>query len=284
MSRPLTARRGFTLIELLVVIAIIAILVALLLPAVQAVREAARKSQCQNHLSQLSIALANYEMAFEVLPPGSINPTGPILSEPMGYHVSWIVQILPQIDEGNAWRKFDFAAGAYDPANAEVRGYEIDVLRCPSSPEGNHPGVAETNYAGCHHEVEAPIAEDNHGLLFLNSRIAFEDVPDGRTHTILIGEKLFEGDVLGWVSGTRATLRNTGEPINTDTDARRTSGRPSSPSSAPANEVGGFSSFHPGGAQFGMGDGRVKFMSENIDPTLYGRLGHRADGELAGSP
>src|SRR5213083_896811 len=99
--------RGFTLIELLVVIAIIAVLIALLLPAVQQAREAARRTQCKNNLMQLGLALHNYEMAYELLPPGSINPTGPIRNESKGYHMGWMVQILPYIDQGNVFDHFD---------------------------------------------------------------------------------------------------------------------------------------------------------------------------------
>ena len=91
-------RRGFTLIELLVVIAIIAVLIALLLPAVQAAREAARRCQCVNNLMQLSIALQNYESAFETLPPGVVDAKGPIKNGPPGYHFGWMAQILPYMD------------------------------------------------------------------------------------------------------------------------------------------------------------------------------------------
>src|SRR6476646_404760 len=87
--------RGFTLIELLVVIAIISVLIALLLPAVQSAREAARRSQCVNNLMQLGIALQSYESAHEVLPPGVVNETGPVLDQPKGYGFGWMVQILP---------------------------------------------------------------------------------------------------------------------------------------------------------------------------------------------
>src|SRR5215469_2590915 len=87
--------RGFTLIELLVVIAIIAVLIALLLPAVQSAREAARRAQCTNNLMQLAIALQNYEGSYEAFPPGVVNETGPILDQPKGYHVGWLVRLLP---------------------------------------------------------------------------------------------------------------------------------------------------------------------------------------------
>jgi prepilin-type N-terminal cleavage/methylation domain-containing protein len=305
-------QRGFTLIELLVVIAIIAILVALLLPAVQQVREAARKSQCQNHLSQIAVALANYEMAFEVLPPGVVNPTGPIRSEakppeaatapdadaaaqapdsgaaaafpPEYYHVGWIVQILPQLDERNAYRKFNFQQSVYASRNAEVRAYRIETLLCPSSPHWNHSGVAETNYAGCHHDGETPINSDNNGVLFLNSRVSFEEITDGCSHTILVGEKLIEGDVLGWVSGTRATLRNAGERPNQRLAAARVAPGAAETAVRPPEEVGGFSSFHPGGVLFAFGDGAVRFLSENIDPLFFTRLANRADGELVTIP
>jgi prepilin-type N-terminal cleavage/methylation domain-containing protein len=95
MRSSLFSRRGFTLVELLVVIAIIGILVALLLPAVQSAREAARRVQCLNNVAQLGLAVHNFEFHFEHLPPGVVNPDGPIRSEPQGQHVSWIVQILP---------------------------------------------------------------------------------------------------------------------------------------------------------------------------------------------
>src|SRR4249919_24168 len=97
--RRVSRRMAFTLVELLVVIAIIGILVALLLPAVQAAREAARRTSCVNNQVQLALAVHSYEFHFETLPPGVTNPTGPIRNEPQGNHVSWIVRILPYMEE-----------------------------------------------------------------------------------------------------------------------------------------------------------------------------------------
>ena len=90
---------AFTLVELLVVIAIIGILVALLLPAIQASRESARRASCTNNMSQLILAVHDYEAAHEFYPAGTVNPTGPIQNLPNGHHISWIVRILPYIEE-----------------------------------------------------------------------------------------------------------------------------------------------------------------------------------------
>jgi prepilin-type N-terminal cleavage/methylation domain-containing protein/prepilin-type processing-associated H-X9-DG protein len=281
-SRP--RRPGFTLIELLVVIAIIAILIALLLPAVQQAREAARRTECKNHLMQLILAVHNYDMAHEVLPPGSVNDTRPISNTPKGYHVSWIVQILPHLEQGNAYRHFDFKYGVYAQQNADVRVHRIRVLVCPSDQGGGTGGGQtpfHTSYAGCHHDSESPIDVDNNGVLFLNSSVAYEQIPDGSSSTIFIGELIVEGTDLGWVSGTRATLRNTGTPLNAFTMVAQLPA-PGGAGVPAAQGVGGFSSRHEGGAHFAFGDGSVRFLSENIDPMLYGHLAHRADGEMVG--
>lgn len=210
--RSAPRRDGFTLLETLVVIAIIGVLIALLLPAVQAAREQARRRSCANNLGQLLLAIESYESCHRRLPPGTMERAGPIRSRPVGYHISWVAQILPFFEEGNVYRHLNFSVGAYHVDNAKVRRVFLAMMHCPS--DANSSRSAGCSYAGCHHDVEAPIDADNHGVLFLNSRVRFRDIRDGRSQTIFLGERLVQDGELGWLSGTRATLRNTGAPIN----------------------------------------------------------------------
>jgi prepilin-type N-terminal cleavage/methylation domain-containing protein/prepilin-type processing-associated H-X9-DG protein len=284
-----TSIRAFTLVELLVVIAIIGILVALLLPAIQAAREAARRTGCVNNVMQLGLAAHSYEFNFESLPPGVTDPKGPIRNEPQGQHVSWIVKILPYMEETSLYRKFDQAAGAYAAVNAPVRACTVQVLMCPSYPgeETIKDGtIAVTTYAGCYHDVEAPINVDNHGLMFLNSHVRFDEIYDGSTHTLLLAETVERADGendLGWVSGTRSTLRNTGKidmpkprfgvPAATDEE-------PKKQDVAESLFVGGFGGHHPGGFNAAFADGSTRFVNENVDPAIWRLVGNRADGEI----
>jgi prepilin-type N-terminal cleavage/methylation domain-containing protein len=295
--RKLGRSPAFTLVELLVVIAIIGILIALLLPAVQAAREAARRATCINNMTQVGMALQNHEMAHGALPSGVIDKQGPIHSAAQGNHMSWIVHVLPYLEEGSVYRQIDQAAGAYDEKNAAARKVPLTMLLCPSSPMDSKAGRKEGSqdpsgddytavvsmYAGCHHDIEAPIDADNHGVLFLNSHIAALDVTDGTAHTIYAGEKLAYKDDLGWMSGTRATLRNTGTAL----DMLLTDDGPISEGGSQIYEytpkdlvVGGFGSFHPMVVNFLFGDGATQSIAKEIDLKVLRLLGHRADGEL----
>src|SRR4051794_15445678 len=186
MRLPSRARRGFTLVEMMLVFAITCVLVALLLPAVQSCREAARRNQCVNNLMQLAVALQHYQNVHEVLPSGVVNETGPIKNIPRGFHHNWLIQLLPYLEQKNVTRRINDAVGLYASENLTARSVVIGLFLCPSDggPRNRADGVAQNNYAACHHDAEAPIGRRDNGAFFLNSRVGYEDIPDGTSNTI----------------------------------------------------------------------------------------------------
>lgn len=310
----LPKRRAFTLIELLVVVSVIAVLITMLLPAVQSAREAARRTQCVNHLMQIGLALNNYETAHYVFPPGVVNPTLPIVNKPAGYHFNWITQILPHLDQANTYAHFNFRHGVYHRVNDTVRGHSIETFHCAS--DGFAFGSASSNYAANYHDREAPIDAGNSGVFRANSATALDEITDGASFTLFVSERRTSTG-FGWASGTSSTLRNTEytpnaapttpsydpvsgffEILEFTTSGGLVPGRtPPGESEAPPGVAdpqtaegqerlsmicGGYSSRHSGGINACMGDGSVRFVKNSIEKVVFGRLGHRADGELIG--
>ncbi len=280
-SRSQRASKGFTLIEMLVVIAMISVLIALLLPAVQQAREAARRTECKSNLMQIGFALFNYHQAHTVFPPGVVNATGPIQDNQQGYHYSWTVQLLPQLEQNNLYQKLDFSQSIYSTNNTNwTDEYQLQVFTCPSDPD-SAGDIPISCYAACHNDAEAPIDVDQNGTFFLNSSVSLDDITDGSSYTIAVGEKVFSEFTENWAWGTAATLRNTGQADvappsiadgELDGEATKVGNQ--------LNQVGGFSSHHLGVINFCMADGSVRSIIEKLDKKLWPRLGNRADGEV----
>jgi prepilin-type N-terminal cleavage/methylation domain-containing protein len=309
-----SSRPGFTLIELLVVIAIIAILIGLLLPAVQKVREAAARLKCQNNLKQQCIALHNYASAFGHFPSAYETPT-PRSTQP-GW--GWGAIILPQLEQEPLYRALGLPAATFGlnpprtgtpptsvPASLVINNLsqtKLSIYRCPSDtgPDLNAPRLNHgmSNYRA----IMGPNGRDLNpqygffvgdqdlgGMMFQNSKIKIEHCTDGTSHTLVIGECMWDGTPLPsnpldvtkraaiWV-GMTGIHPAPGGAANSiwisnvmwwmDFDAATVNG--------PAPQA--FSSRHPGGVFFGFGDGSVRFFRNGGDPNQLRFLAGRRDG------
>ncbi len=299
-------RRGFTLIELLVVIAIIAVLVALLLPAVQQAREAARRTQCKNNLKQIGLAMHNYHEQFNCFPPGYISvdsATGAMTPLEGGNGAGWAVMLLPQIDQGPLFNKFDLRLSITDPVNAALITTRIPGFVCPTDTAAAHTfkigeeanptnvlaTLATANYVGGFGTVSLDDCENapgtdpvsaqgqclGDGAVYHNSRTLIRDFTDGTSNTIMVGERKTRTDLDWW--STWAGMVAEGEEAG-----QRILGSMDHVPNDPAAHFDDFSSHHTGGAQFLMADGHVRFVSENIDSVLYKAVGTRQGGEVIG--
>ncbi len=213
MRNASSGRRGFTLIELLVVIAIIAILVALLLPAVQQVREAARKSQCQDHLHNLAIALHGYEGSFGMVPKSQYRIESTVGNSSWWGASIWTVT-LPYMEQKPLYDQWNFDANYDHASNSEARRTRIPVLLCPSDKlfGGSLAGV---NYAGCGGSTtqiwtEHPIDGGN-GWFNRRREVRFSDVTDGTSNVVMVGELLM-GDASQSVESDSDIVRQGSPP------------------------------------------------------------------------
>jgi len=326
-------RQAFTLVELLVVIAIIGILIGMLLPAVQQVREAARRTQCANNLRQLALATHNYESSRMQFPPGlnlpisrqglfagsdTANKVGP---PPMqGRFGSWMLWILPQIEQNNLANQYDStlkAAGTINTATPDSPGAQsVPAFNCPADfnpgevQEVGSLGFFAANSYFASSGVQAwytfnydPTLDLHYnGMYYYNSKTTFARMLDGSSNTIAIGERYSADPVWdqfaaqngrqrfsewrGWAwsgaSSVRDCLGGTLVPVNYQIPEGQDPYDFSNGVSD--NKFSSFSSAHPGGANFALGDGSVHFVSSEstADLELLQSLAKIADGRVVG--
>jgi prepilin-type N-terminal cleavage/methylation domain-containing protein/prepilin-type processing-associated H-X9-DG protein len=288
--RVLRRRHGFTLIELLVVIAIIGILIALLLPAVQKVREAANRIHCQNNLKQLGLALQNYHDSYDGFPPATVTGLG-------ATHHGWVARVLPYFEKDNLFRVYHWDVNWNDPLNdstdlninpLQINQTVLKDLTCPSAPAGRHAA----NSRGVN-DYPAVNTEDNMGVLIhvnvprggsLRSGTRLSDVTDGTSNTIVLAEDGGRNQL--WVKGKHMAGSNTNgawvNPANMNTPVGYDAATGTRPGSCAINctnyeEVYGF---HSGGANAVFADGSVHFLKSTLTMSLLREMITRNGGEV----
>ena len=264
-------RSAFTLVELLVVIAIIGILIALLLPAVQAAREAARRMQCTNNLKQVCLALHNYHDVHQCFPPGWMYFGG------KDAQFGWSTFILPFIEEKPLHDSLNLYGRQLNEVIGSADEYLIktplDALVCPSAdayPQNpNYDSWGTSTYPGCTGVVERAGTKINSGILMCSSPggkadwpIKFRDVTDGTSNTFAVGERPMHTNINAgvWVGVSQENKANKVIAVTGSVCDKLNH----------ASMSFGFGSKHPDGANFSMCDGSVRFVSDLIESDVGG--------------
>lgn len=311
MSRPTRLRRAFTLVELLVVIAIIGVLVALLLPAVQSAREAARRMQCQNHLKQLALGLHNYHDTFTRFPPGQWNNF--YTNDAPWIRGCWVQPLLPFIEQKNLYEVYDAARKTNGDwaLLCPSKDTKIKTLNCPSDPNSpktrtrdtnNIGGVAtmqglHTNYVVCSGSTAYGTGGlQLEGMFFTKSFVRLAEVADGTSNTLMLSEIIIVPDSAGandlrgrycnsWEGNSWFTTLNPPNTSVRDTQVYQGVSLQQAPQTTIANngtQAVYARSYHPAGVDASLGDGSVRYVSNNINAATYKALGTRNGGEAAG--
>jgi prepilin-type N-terminal cleavage/methylation domain-containing protein/prepilin-type processing-associated H-X9-DG protein len=297
LPRAFGKRRGYTLIELLVVIAIIGVLIALLIPAVQKVRESANRLTCVNHLKQLGLALVNYHDVHKAFPPGNWNV-------PAGTNQGWAIYILPYIEEQQLYKLYHPDLWSADPRNQAVVAYQLPIFQCPSAPEQNRYmtfGAFQNNGKGAcgdyaptfsvgpnlvSHLVVQPA--DCRGVLVPGAMTRIAEIRDGTSNTLLITEDA--GRPRLWQAGRPGPDQTViGGPwqayfngINIEGSQFDGAGSwgPCAINCTNNEEV---YSFHPGGANAVFADGSVHFLAAGLSIQTLAALVTRAGNDVVPS-
>jgi prepilin-type N-terminal cleavage/methylation domain-containing protein len=306
MSRSHESERGVTLIELLVVIALLGLLIALLLPAIQAARESARRTHCLNNLKQLAVGLHSYCDALGRLPSASTSPVDVGVwnfeTDP-GVHLhSWAGLILPFLEESSLGRTIDYNVSALAAANRQAAATVVSVYRCPSFLGGDYsedpkytlmsPTMAIRNYVALGATTVGSLWAPGplglrrpDGSIYCQSNTRLEDITDGLSHTLFIAETR-EQNVAVWIDGTGAAA--VARPFVVDNVPSYAASEVSlnyrpyyewGDSNDSIDSLWGPSSMHGGQVGHLLGDGSARFIDDSIEPTLYDALVTRAGGE-----
>lgn len=321
-NRIARSRSAFTLIELLVVIAIIAILVSLLLPAVQAARESARRTQCKNNLKQIGLALHNYESTHGTFPPGFISTvTGPwsgVGNDPIpeiGPGWSVFAMILPQLEQTALHSQIDFNLPITHPVNQLARSTNVTAFRCPSdtwtSPVTVWPPTMGINdlgansYVGCLGGADpsgnGPTGsylaryeeQPFNGMFHRNVAVRIRDITDGTSNTIGMGERASMFSPSGWAGVvpegqtvfSQRIADQRGQAVGETVRPAITMTTVhvrSGGPNSPTGSPGGFWGPHPGGAHFMLMDGSTRAITSNVDIRIFRALAGRNEGEVIG--
>ncbi len=298
-------RSAFTLVELLVVIAIIGILVSLLLPAVQAAREASRRIACSNNLKQVGLALHLYHDVFLRLPPGW---WGYDLATQEEYWLGepgwgWCAAMLPYVEQSTLSESVVHCGlPIHDPLNKQARESHLPVFRCPSDAghrafqlaagddhdHGGHgPGcvfpllMATGNYVGMFgtqdmHEVCEHGPCRGNGTFFLNRGVQLAEIKDGLSNTLIAGERTSRLSYSTWVGAVAGSEHGPARVVGEGA-------LPPNSQGTYETNVHVFSSEHPSGTQFVLGDGSVHLLHQTIDRMTYRSLCTRAARDVVGS-
>ena len=262
-------RAGFSLVELLVVIAVIGLLISLLLPAVQAAREAARRLGCANNLHQIGIGLQSYHDSYQRFPLGGVemrslrNPDGS-LRYPNGVQLAWSAYILPYIELQSIARQIDYKKGFDSPENAPAAANVISTYLCPSAIRQSYvnDGRGACDYGGIYGERIASPNNPPKGAMLYTQFVRIRDITDGAAHTLMVTEDSGWRDGQ-WINGLN--VFDVAYAIN----------------SAPLFENDPRSK-HKGGVNGLMADGSVRFLANEMELNVLAAICTRCGGEPVG--